>query len=42
MLDSDEWTFKNILMAIQEAKETHGRFLKRSTKKHKYEASLSR
>jgi hypothetical protein len=41
MLDSDEWTFKNILIAIQKAKEAHGRFLKRSTKKHKYDASLS-
>jgi tRNA U55 pseudouridine synthase TruB len=42
MLDSDEWTMQNILTAIQKAKETHGGFLKRSTKRHKYEASISR
>jgi hypothetical protein len=42
MLDSNEWTMQNILIAIQKAKETHGDFLKHSRKKHKYEASLSR
>lgn len=42
MLDSNEWTMQNILIAIKKAKETHGEFLKRPRKKHKYEAPLSR
>lgn len=42
MLDSNEWTVQNILIAIKKAKESHGEFLKRPRKKHKYEASLSR
>jgi tRNA U55 pseudouridine synthase TruB len=42
MLDSNEWTMENILVAIQKAKETHGAFLKRSRRNHKYEASLLR
>ncbi|XP_023701672.1 probable tRNA pseudouridine synthase 1 isoform X2 [Cryptotermes secundus] len=42
MLDSNEWTMQNILIAIKKAKESHGEFLKRPRKKHKCEASLSR
>jgi tRNA U55 pseudouridine synthase TruB len=42
MLDSNEWTMQNILIAIQKAKGTYGAFLKRPRIKHKYELSLSR
>ncbi|XP_069679256.1 pseudouridylate synthase TRUB1-like isoform X2 [Periplaneta americana] len=35
MLDSDDWTVPNILIAITKAKATHGDFLKRPRRKYK-------